>query len=305
MKAIVTGGAGFIGSHLVEALVAEGALVHVIDNLATGHREWVNPQAVLHVLDVGDAETRELIVREQPDVVFHLAAQVDVQRSIREPDYDASVNILGTINVLEACCQASVKKLVYASSCAVYGDCGTELIREEQPTCPISFYGISKLTPESFIRLFHQMHRLQYTILRYANVYGPRQTPKGEGGVVAIFLDRIKRGMPLQIHGDGEQTRDFVYVKDVVRANLAAIGKGDNQIIHVSTAARTSINQLVDYLKDIHGADIPVEYWPERPGDIRNSCLANRKAYEQLGWQPEYGIRQGLAETYSFVMNSR
>lgn len=303
MKAVVTGGAGFIGSHLVEALVSSGATVHVVDNLSTGHRGNVHPNAFLHVLDVSDAATKELIIREQPDVVFHQAAQVDVQRSIREPEYDANVNILGTINVLEASCLASVKKFVYASSCAVYGDLAMDLIREEHPTQPISFYGVSKLTPESFIRLFHQMYGISYTILRYANVYGPRQTPKGEGGVVAIFLDRIQKGLPLTVFGDGEQTRDFIYVKDVVTANLAAVNRGDQEIIQVGTATSTSVNQLVNLLQSFHGNGLPVVYEPERKGDIRHSCLDNRKAYHKLGWRPQYDIITGLRETYNVVLN--
>lgn len=302
MKVLVTGGAGFIGSHLVDALVSMGTAVHVVDNLSTGQRENVHPRAILHVLDVCSQEAKDLIVREQPDVVFHQAAQVDVQRSIREPEYDANVNIVGTINVLEGCCQASVKKFIYASSCAVYGDLATDLITEEHFTRPVSFYGVSKLTPESFIRLFHRIYGIPFTILRYANVYGPRQTAKGEGGVVAIFLDRIRKGLPLVIHGDGEQTRDFVYVKDVVTANLAAVQQGHQEIIQIGTSARTSVNQLVEYLEGIHGSRIPVEYGPERPGDIRHSCLDNRKARRVLGWTPRYNAAAGLQETYNFVM---
>lgn len=304
MKAIVTGGAGFIGSHLVDELVTIGADVHVIDNLSTGRPENVNPNASLHVLDVCSKEAKDLIVRQQPDVVFHEAAQVDVLRSIREPDFDASVNIVGTINVLEGCCQASVKKFIYASSCAVYGDLKKDLIREEDPADPISFYGTSKLTSESFVRLFHQMYGIPYTILRYANVYGSRQTPKGEGGVVSIFLDRIHKSLPLVIHGDGEQTRDFVYVKDVVNANLAAIQQADQEVIHVGTATRTSINQLVSVLNRIHGSKLPVVHEHERPGDIKHSCLHNKKAYNKMGWIPKYDLNTGLLETYNSVFRN-
>jgi UDP-glucose 4-epimerase len=303
MKAVVTGGAGFIGSHLVDELIASGATVHVIDNLSTGLREHVNPKAILHVLDICSPETKELIVRVQPDVVFHLAAQVDVQRSIREPDYDVHVNIVGTVNMLEASCQVPVKKIVFASSCAVYGNLQTPLIEESDETEPISIYGTSKLTSESFIRLFHQIYGIPYTILRYANVYGPRQNAKGEGGVVAIFLDRIQKGLPLIIHGDGEQTRDFVFVKDVVTANLAAVHKGNQETIQVSTSARTSINRLVELLQNLHGTGIRVIHDEERPGDIRHSCLDHKKALRLLNWSPQYDISRGLKESFSHGKN--
>ncbi|WP_199623700.1 NAD-dependent epimerase/dehydratase family protein [Paenibacillus alkalitolerans] len=301
MKAIVTGGAGFIGSHLAEALVSEGAEVHVIDNLVTGNPEYVPPGAALHKLDIRQEETKEFIMSLQPDVVFHQAAQVDVQRSVRQPDYDAGVNIAGTVNILEACRLASVNKFIFASSCAVYGDQPVDMIREETRQQPISYYGLSKLTCEWYIELFHQLYGLSYTILRYANVYGPRQTAKGEGGVVAIFLQRLASGQPVTVFGDGEQTRDFVYVKDVVSANMAAVRKGDQQTIQVSTGIPTSINKLVEMVRGIHGEDIEVRYEPERPGDIRNSCLANDKAARELSWKPKYSLHDGLLESYLSV----
>ena len=226
MKAIVTGGAGFIGSHLVDELIQNGAKVHVLDNLISGYSDYVHPLAVLHTDDICSNEAQQIILREKPDVVFHLAAQADVGRSVAEPGYDADVNINGTINILEACRTASVRKVIFSSTSAVYGNLQKDLISEADFVVPISYYGLSKLTAESYIRLFYALHRLPYTILRYANVYGPRQTAKGEGGVVAVFLDNIKKGKPLMIHGDGEQTRDFIYVKDVVQANIAAVIKG-------------------------------------------------------------------------------
>ncbi|KIL41617.1 UDP-glucose 4-epimerase [Gordoniibacillus kamchatkensis] len=302
MKAVVTGGAGFIGSHLAEALAAEGMTVHVIDNLSTGRPDYVPASVTMHNLDIRSEEARQLIVSIRPDIVFHQAAQVDVQRSVRDPDFDASINIAGTANMLQACAQAAVNKIVYASSCAVYGDLQEALIEEHHRTEPISFYGISKLTPESYIRLFHRLYGLGYTILRYANVYGPRQTPKGEGGVVAIFLDRIGKGLPLIVYGDGNQTRDFVYVKDVVRANVAAAKRGDGQIVQVGTAVPTSIDELVAKLRDIHGAELAVEYRQERPGDIKHSCLSKAKAGSVLAWQPHYDLYCGLKETYRYVM---
>ncbi|MCS7458830.1 NAD-dependent epimerase/dehydratase family protein [Paenibacillus doosanensis] len=304
MKAIVTGGAGFIGSHLVEALLAEGINVQVIDNLSTGNADYLPAGVPLHRMDIRSEEVRELLLRERPDVVFHHAAQVDVQRSVSDPGADASVNIAGTANLVHACAQASVQKIIYASSCAVYGDLQTVLVHEDDPTQPISFYGISKLTPESYLRVFHRLYGLNYTILRYANVYGPRQTPKGEGGVVAICLDRLRKGLPLIVYGDGEQTRDFVYVKDVVKANLAAMHRGDWQTVQIGTAASVSVNRLVEQLQVLHGAPIAVVHRPERAGDIRHSCLSNAKAYEQLGWTADYDLVQGLKSTYEYEMRS-
>jgi UDP-glucose 4-epimerase len=305
MEAVVTGGAGFIGSHLVDELISLGYEVHVIDNFATGHREHVHPDAILHVLDIRAPEIGDLILSVKPDVIFHQAAQVDVLRSIRDPLYDASVNILGTINLLDASRRASVQKFIYASSSAVYGNSNQELIREDSPTCPISAYGISKLAPESFIRLYDHLYGLPYTILRYANVYGPRQSVKGEGGVVAAFLDRIKKGLPLEIHGDGEQTRDFVYVRDVVKANVAAVHRGHNEVIQVGTGVSTSVKELVATLETIHGSKVVTVHKRERPGDIRHSCLDNSKARTLLQWTPRYDLKTGLGETYSSVMNQR
>lgn len=304
MKMIVTGGAGFIGSHLAQSLLADGVEVHVIDNLITGHSEYVPSAAAMHPLDIRSEEVKRLIVSLHPDVVFHLAAQVDVQSSVSEPAYDASVNIAGTVNLLEACRLASVNKFIFASSCAVYGDQRAAMIREETPQRPISYYGLSKLAGEWYIELFHRLYGLNYTILRYANVYGPRQTSKGEAGVVSLFLDRLKSGQPLRIFGDGEQTRDFVYVKDVVAANIAAIDKGHLQTVQVSTASATSINQLVESLKQIHNGEILVQYEQERIGDIENSCLDNRFAAAQLAWKPKYRLHEGLVQTYNNVMNA-
>jgi UDP-glucose 4-epimerase len=304
MKAIVTGGAGFIGSHLVETLISDGAKVHVLDNFISGHLEYVHPHAVIHNNDICSIEAKQIILREKPDVVFHLAAQADVGRSIQEPKYDANVNINGTINILEACREASVKKIIFPSTSGVYGSLQKDLISEEDLAIPISYYGLSKLTAESYIRLFHQLYGLSYTILRYGNVYGPRQTAKGEGGVVAVFLERIKKGMPLSIHGDGEQTRDFIYVKDVVQANIASIDQGDQETFHVSTALKTSINQLSKMLIQIHGSELDTIYTCARTGDIKHSCLDNKKAHQLLSWNPKIDIFQGLIQTYSFKNRS-
>jgi UDP-glucose 4-epimerase len=300
MKAIVTGGAGFIGSHLVDNLLAVGFDVHVIDDLYSGHLSYVHPQAVFHKEDIRSKESTEIIVREKPDVVFHLAAQADVQRSINDPRFDADVNIMGTVNLLEACLAASVKRLVFSSTSAVYGNLQSDLISEDDPAAPISYYGLSKWTSESYIRIFSTLHNIPFTILRYGNVYGPRQMPKGEGGVIAVFIQKIKEGLPLHIQGDGSQTRDFVFVKDVVKANIAAIKLGHQETIQISTGRSISINNLVQMLKEIHGSNIETTFSSARESDIRHSCLDCRKAYRELQWQPQMDMINGLIETYNF-----
>ncbi|PWA12711.1 UDP-glucose 4-epimerase [Pueribacillus theae] len=298
MKAIVTGGAGFIGSHLVEELINNGAEVHVLDNLTSGDLHNIHSSTVVHIEDIRSEKAKEIILREKPDALFHLAAQADVERSIRNPRDDADVNINGTINVLQAGHEASVKKVIFSSTSAVYGSLQKELISEDDLAIPISYYGLSKLTAEAYIRLFSQLYGISYTILRYGNVYGPRQLAKGEGGVIAVFLDKIKNKSPLIIYGDGEQTRDFVYVKDVVQANLFAINRGNQKTIHISTAQSTSINHLLKMLKQIHRSEIDTVFKPARIGDIKHSCLDNRRAHQLLKWHPKFDIFKGLKETY-------
>ncbi|EXX86299.1 UDP-glucose 4-epimerase [Paenibacillus darwinianus] len=300
MRAVVTGGAGFIGSHLVNELVASGFEVHVIDNLSAGDVRRVHAQAALHTVDIREADARETIRSVKPDTIFHLAAQADVQRSILQPEFDADVNVMGTLNVLEAARDAGVRKIVFASTSGVYGDLQKDLLVEDDPTRPISFYGLSKLAAEHYIRLYHQFFGTAYTILRYGNVYGPGQTAKGEGGVVAVLLDQIGKGQPLSINGNGEQTRDFVYVKDVVAANLAAVRRGDGETVHIGTGSRTPVNRLAGILGNLHHSAVQVVHRPAKAGDILHSCLANDKARNLLQWKPDYDIEQGLRETYLY-----
>ncbi|AKP80287.1 MULTISPECIES: NAD-dependent epimerase/dehydratase family protein [Priestia] len=300
MKAVVTGGAGFIGSHLVEELIRQGFNVHIIDNLISGKYDNIHPLATFHIEDICSDQAKQIILDEKPDVVFHLAAQADVSRSIQSPQYDADVNIKGTINLLEACRDASVGKFIFASTSAVYGNLQKDLITEQDATVPASYYGLSKLAAESYIRLFHYLYNLPYTILRYGNVYGPRQTPKGEGGVVAVFLERLSKGLSFNIHGDGEQTRDFIYVKDIVQANIAAIKKGNQEVVHASTTKKTSVNDLLKNLEYIHGSNIDVVYTEGRPGDIKHSCLDSEKAQKLLEWSSRVSVLEGLKETYTF-----
>ncbi|MGE6489029.1 NAD-dependent epimerase/dehydratase family protein [Paenisporosarcina sp. NPDC076898] len=303
MKFVVTGGAGFIGSHLVDALILSGAEVHILDNLVSGQLENVNKKAELHIVDICSAEAKNIILGIKPDAVFHLAAQADVGKSVQDPQYDADINIKGTINILEACRDSKVKKFIFASTSAVYGNLSRDLLTEDEATNPASYYGLSKLTAEGYIRLFYELYRLPFTILRYANVFGPRQLPKGEGGVIAVFLNRMREGKSLSVHGDGEQTRDFIYVSDIVAANLAALNGGSQETIQVSTSKKYSINELLKLLAEINGHSIQTIHTASREGDIKHSCLCNKKAQQILGWQPLVNIQDGMIDTYDYYQS--
>lgn len=304
MKMVVTGGAGFIGSHLVNGLVSLGYEVHVIDNLTTGDPGRLHSEAILHVADVNSQQTSAYISILKPEVVFHLAAQADVQRSIMEPGLDAEANIMGTLNILEACRKSGVRKIVFASTSGVYGNLEKSQISEEDGVNPISYYALSKLTGERYIQLYGHFFGLHYTILRYGNVYGPGQTAKGEGGVVAVFGERLRQGAPFHIFGDGQQTRDFIYVEDVVEANIASIEHGDGRILHVSTGNGHTVNTLVDLICKLHPDPIDVNYQPPKSGDILHSCLNNDRARESLQWAPRYSLEDGIEETYRHWLRS-
>ncbi|MET3850759.1 NAD-dependent epimerase/dehydratase family protein [Paenibacillus sp. OAE614] len=295
---VVTGGAGFIGSHLGRRLASLGSQVHVIDNLSTGRAEKVPPGAVLHTLDIRSSDAYKTIVSIQPDAVVHLAAQADVQQSIRDPFLDMDINIGGTLNILNACREAKVRKVIFASTSGVYGNLQKGIMTENDPTLPISFYGLSKLAGEQYIRLYTSLFGLSHAILRFANVYGPGQTAKGEGGVVAIFMDRIHHDRQLVVNGDGNQTRDFIYVKDVVEALIAASSHPEDLTLHVSTGKAATVNDLVSFLRKFHSREIHVQHGPDKSGDIRHSCLSNQAIQRKLLWKPIYSLEQGLQETY-------
>jgi UDP-glucose 4-epimerase len=300
MKVLVTGGAGFIGSHIVELLLENEFQPIVVDNLSTGRKEWIPGNVTFYEADIQSQELENIFSAENPDYVIHQAAQVDVSSSELNPLFDARNNILATINLLTCCCRYNVKKIIYASSCAVYGETNGASIKETSLIKPISFYGISKYTPELYIKAFHELYKLPYTILRYANVYGPRQFPKGEGGVVSIFLQTLLNGKTPIIFGDGNQTRDFIHVKDVAKANVQAIYRGENELFNISKNEKTSINQLYTLISSlITYAPQPI-YRKKRKGDIAHSKLDNTKAISGLGWAPFYDLNTGLTETLPF-----
>lgn len=301
MRILVTGGAGFIGSHIVDALIARGDHVAILDDLSSGRLENIDPRVNLYHGDIRDEKfVRETLRAERPDSVVHQAAQIDVQVSVNDPATDAAVNILGTLNLLEACCTYEVKKVVYASSAAVYGNPAYLPVDEKHPVRPLSGYGISKHTVEHYLAVYRALHGLNYTVLRYANVYGPRQDATGEGGVVAIFTDLLLKGRSPRIYGDGMQTRDFIHVHDVAGANLAALDAGDGGMYNVSTGVPTTINQLFETLRDITGSDMEPLYGPPREGDIRHSYLNPGAAASGLNWCSELDLAEGLRQTVDF-----
>ncbi|MGG1596239.1 NAD-dependent epimerase/dehydratase family protein [Paenibacillus naphthalenovorans] len=300
MKVLITGGAGFVSSHIVDELISLGHQVYIVDNLSTGVAKHLNPTASFYNVNILDDKLFDIFSKIKPEVVIHQAAQIDVQTSIHKPVLDAEVNIVGTIRVLEACRIYGVKKIIYASSAAVYGTPLYLPIDEKHPIKPLSFYGISKHTPEHYIEVYSNLYDLDFTILRYANVYGIRQDPKGEGGVVSIFIDKLLTGQQPYVFGDGEQTRDFVYVKDVATANIAALKQGCRGIYNVSSNQQTSINELLRLMSEFCERPYAPVYQPSRPGDIVHSCLDNREAIKNLGWKPQYSIQTGLQETCDY-----
>lgn len=303
MKVLVTGGAGFIGSHIVDGLVKLNHEVSIIDNLYTGSEKNINKNAKFYRCDITNKETLKLVFElERPQVVIHHAAQIDVQTSLRRAKFDAKVNIGGTINILECCREFKVRKIVYPSSAAVYGDPKYLPIDENHPINPISFYGVSKHTPEHYIKIYSELYDIKYTIFRYANVYGERQGAKGEGGVISIFIDKFLNGEAPVIFGDGDQTRDFIYVKDVAKANILAIDKGDNEILNISTNTQVSINKLFEIMREIFDAKIMTIYRKPRDGDIKDSYLDNIKSKMTIGWNNEYGLQEGLKETIDYYI---
>lgn len=305
MKVLVTGGAGFIGSHIVDQLLEAGHEPIVVDNLTTGDERFLNGKVSFYRMDIRDEQLFHVLQSERPDVVIHQAAQSSVPFSIDQPVEDANINIDGTIRLLEASRKCKVSKFIYASSAAVYGNPRFLPIDENHPVQPLSPYGISKLTPEDYIRVYQDLYGLPFTILRYANVYGQRQISKGEGAVIAIFLERILKGEPLRIDGDGEQTRDYIHVSDIAAANVAALTRGENQILNIGTGISTSINELVQILKKVSEKPISVSYGPDREGDIKHSYFNIDRARHHLKVTPRITLEDGLRQSIEYLLQTR
>jgi UDP-glucose 4-epimerase len=308
-KVLVTGGAGFIGSHVTEAYLRNGYDVVVLDNLSSGRRENLPGGVQLVVADVGSPEARSLLEQGGFAVLNHHAAQMDVRVSVNDPMLDARTNILGLLNLLEGARRGGVRRVVFASSGGVvYGERGQLPHRESAPKLPVSPYGVSKLTSEFYLAAYAQLYQLEVVSLRYSNVYGPRQNPHGEAGVVAIFGSRLRHAQPLTVYGDGEQTRDYVFVGDVARANVAAtrwkvpvVSDLDAVAFNIGTGIETSVNRLAAILSRAAGVAEEIRHGQARPGELLRSALSVAKAGDQLGWRPEVTLDDGLGRTYAWI----
>ncbi len=311
MKVLVTGGAGFIGSHVADALVARGYDVHVLDDLSGGREENVPDAATLHRLDVRSDEAAALVRDEGFDALFHLAAQMDVRKSVADPRFDADVNVMGFLNLMEAAKDAGVKKVVFASTGgAIYGEPdpavnGGGPQPEEHPQRPVSPYGITKLVTEKYLHFYETAYGVPYAAMRFGNVYGPRQNPHGEAGVVAIFAERLLDGQQPVIFGPGEQTRDYVYVGDVVRAVLAGFDHDGSGVFNVGRGEETSVNTLFRTLNQLTGGHADEVHADAKPGEQQRSVLDTSRARETLGWEPEVTLEEGLACTVEWFREKK
>lgn len=302
MDVLVTGGAGFIGSHVVDALVARGHQVTVIDNLSTGKRANLSTEVSLVEVDLRSDDLDAVFQRVRPQAVFHLAAQASVPNSVADPATDAEINILGTINLLERCRDAGVRRVVYSSTGgALYGEPEQTPCTEEHPIRPLSPYGVSKYVGETYVEMYGRLYGLEDAILRYANVYGPRQDPFGEAGVVAIFGQRMVGGEDVVVFGDGTQERDFVYVEDVARANLLALERGSGQALNIGCGVGTSVNELVTRLRETTGYEREPTYTEPRAGDVYRIALDASRARRELGWEPKVSLEEGLRRTVAAI----
>jgi len=304
MKILVTGGAGFIGSHVVELFVARGFEVVIVDNLSTGRESNINPKAVFYKMDIRDPGLDDVFAREKPDYVSHHAAQMDVRRSVAQPLFDADVNILGSINVIECARKHQVKKFIYISSGgAAYGEPVYLPCDEKHPINPICQYGASKHTVEHYLYMYQVNYGLEYTVLRYPNVYGPRQDPKGEAGVIAIFIGKMLANEPVVINGDGEQQRDFVHVRECANANFLAL-RAPSGIYNLGSGYGVSVNQIFDALRKITGYPHEALYGPAKLGETRVIYLDATLAFKEMGWKPVINLEDGLRQTLEYQTRS-
>ncbi|HLX12234.1 MAG TPA: NAD-dependent epimerase/dehydratase family protein [Bacteroidota bacterium] len=306
MNILVTGGAGFIASQVADAYIAAGHNVTIVDNCSSGKQENINPKATFIQEDIRDESMRELFARTSFDIINHHAAQMDVRKSVEDPSFDASVNILGTLNLLENCKRTGVKKVIFASTGgAIYGEQDYFPADEQHPVRPLSPYGISKLAIEKYLFYYKQVFGIDHVILRYANVYGPRQNPHGEAGVVAIFSTKLLAGAQPVINGDGLQTRDYVFVGDVVRANVKALDLKESETINIGTGVETNVNDLFELIKKHSGSNLPAAHAEAKKGEQLRSVLTAAKAKQLFGWTPQMNLDQGIKETVAYFRNAK
>ncbi len=306
MRALVTGGAGFIASHISDRLLQDGHSVAVVDNLATGKRENLPTSAVFHEVDVRDPALADVFAAEKPDIVFHHAAQMDVRKSVTDPRYDADVNLLGTLNLLESCREYGVGKVVYAGTGgAMFGEAAYLPVDEQHPVRPISPYGVSKHTVEHYLYAYHVNFGVDFTVLRYPNVYGPRQDPHGEAGVVDIFALQLLSGATPRIFGDGTKTRDYCFVADIVEANMLAMERGSAGLYNIGRGVEVSDREIFEAVRDAVGVPVEPEYAPPRPGEVEHIALDASLARAELGWDWMVDLVEGVGRAVDFYRNQR
>ncbi len=304
MKILVTGGAGFIGSNITDRHIEDGHKVAIVDNLSTGKEQNINPSAKFYKTGIEEDALNNIFETEKPDIVNHHAAQIDLRKSVDEPIFDAKVNILGSINLFQLCVKHNVKKIIFASSGgAGYGEQAKFPASEKHALEPLSPYGIAKVSVEMYLYFYMKTHGIDYTILRYANVYGPRQDPLGEAGVVAIFTSAMLKNKSCTINGDGKQTRDYVYVDDVVKANTLALTLGKNQIYNIGTGIETDVNDLAKKLKRETGSNIGLKHGKAKQGEQRRSAIDPAKAIKELSWKSSIYIDEGIKKTIKWYKN--
>ena len=304
MKILITGGAGFIGSHLIDKLIKKNHKVIVIDDLSTGKKEYLNPKGKFYKIDICSPKISQIFKKEKPEIVFHYAAQINVRKSVAEPIEDAKINILGSLNILENCKKYKVKKIIFASTGgAIYGEADVIPTPETYPVFPLSPYGVAKLTIEKYLNYYFKVFGLSFAALRLANVYGSRQNSKGEAGVVAIFCDKMLSGKQPIINGNGKQNRDFIYIEDVVTAAILAMKRNKIGIFNIGTAKKTDVNTIFRKLKKLTASNCKEIHNAAKPGEQKRSCLDYAKAKKELGWQTKYSLEKGLKETVEWFKN--
>jgi len=303
MKIIVTGGAGFIGSHLADKLIENNHQVLILDDLSTGKKENINKKAEFIEIDINDKELSNIVKEYKPDAIYHLVAQKSIGASFDDPKFDAKLNIMGALNVVQEAIKNKVKKFIFISSAAVYGDVEQVPTPEDVDMTPLSPYGLTKLTLEKYLYILAE-DKLEYTIFRPSNVYGPRQDPQGEAGVIAIFINNIINNITININGDGKQTRDYIYVEDVANGLVSAL---DNKggIYNICTSKETSVNNLVNYLKEISKKEVEVDYKESIKGEIKNSCLISDKIKKEFNFEIQNDIKKGLELTYNWFVKRK
>jgi len=301
MKILVTGGAGFIGSHLVDRLIKEGHRVVIIDNLSTGRKENLNSKAKFYKIDIINPKISRVFKKEKPEIVFHYAAQIEARKSVEDPVSDAKINIIGSLNILENCRKCKIKKIIFASSGGeIYGDANEIPTSETYFPSPISPYGVGKLTVEKYLDAYFKLFKIPYIALRYGNVYGPRQNPNGEAGVVAIFIIKMLKNKQPLIHGDGKQTKDYIFIDDAIDATTLSFKKDFEGILNIGTGEETSVLEIFYKIKELTHSRVKEKHIPFPICSFKRGCLSIEKAKKQLGWQPKYSLDKGLKETVNW-----